>query len=80
LFQLGVSYGNLGEFLIAREYLLRAAAIKDDSEVFRYIGITYGMEGNDIKALEYFEKALALDPDNELLKQNVEVARLRLRV
>lgn len=78
LFQLGVSYGNLGKFLIAREYLLRAAAIKDDSEVFRYIGITYGMEGNDIKALEYFEKALVLDPENQLLQQNVEVARVRL--
>lgn len=78
LFQLGVSYGNIGEFVIAREFLLRAAALKDDSEVFRYIGITYGMEGSDIKALEYFEKALALDPDNELLKQNVEVARVRL--
>ncbi len=80
LFRLGVSYGNIGEFIKAREYLQRAASIKDDAEVLRYIGITYGMEENDIKALEYFEKALILAPENEMLKQNVKIARERLAV
>ncbi|MDD2385445.1 MAG: tetratricopeptide repeat protein [Bacteroidales bacterium] len=80
LFRLGVSYGNIGGFIKAREYLQRAASIKDDAEVLRYIGITYGMEENDIKALEYFEKALILDPENEMLKQNVKIARERLTV
>ncbi len=78
LFQLGVSHGNKNDFEKAREYLLRASVIKDDSEVYRYLGITYGMEGNDLKALEYFEKALMLNPDNQILQQNVAVARERL--
>ncbi len=78
LFQLGVSYGNKQNFVKAREYLLRAAEIKDDSEVFRYLGITYGMEGNDVKALEYFQKALVLDPENEVLKQNIQIAKERI--
>ncbi|MDD2636092.1 MAG: tetratricopeptide repeat protein [Bacteroidales bacterium] len=80
LFRIGVSYGNIGKFDKAREYLQRAEAIKDDSEVLRYIGITYGMEGEDVKALEYFEKALRLDPENEMLKQNIKIARERLAV
>ena len=78
LFQLGVSYGNIQQFENARENLLQAASIKEDSEVYRYIGITYGMEQNDIKALEYFEKALALNPDNEQLKQNIAIAKQRI--
>jgi len=79
LFQLGVSYGNKGDFISARDYLLKAADIKEDSEVYRYLGITYGMEGNDIKALEYFEKALVLDPENQILQQNVAIAKGRLQ-
>ena len=78
LFQLGVSYGNLNEFDKARENLLLAAAMKEDSEVYRYIGVTYGMEQNDTKALEYFEKALILNPENEQLQQNIAIARQRL--
>ncbi|MDD4149096.1 MAG: tetratricopeptide repeat protein [Bacteroidales bacterium] len=78
LFRLGVTYGNIGEFITAREYLQKAASIKEDAEVFRYLGITYGMEGNDTMALEYFEKALKLNPGNIILKQNVEVAKDRL--
>jgi tetratricopeptide (TPR) repeat protein len=80
LFQLGVSYGNKDNFEKARNYLQQAAAIKEDSEVYRYLGITYGMEGNDVKALEYFEKALILNPTNEQLKQNIVVAKQKLGI
>jgi len=80
LFQLGVSYGNKGEFIKARENLFKADEINADSEVLRYLGMTYGLEGNDEKALEYFEKALALDPENEALKQNVITAKQRLLI
>ena len=59
---------------------MRAAALKEDSEVYRYLGITYGMEGDDIKALEYFEKALKLAPENEVLRQNVEIAKQRINL
>lgn len=78
LFYLGVSYGNKGEFVKARENLLLAAAIKDDQEVYRYLGISYGMENNDEMALQYFEKALSLAPDNEQLKQYVAIAKQRM--
>lgn len=78
LFYLGVSYGNKGEFVKARENLLLAAAIKDDQEVYRYLGISYGMENNDEMALQYFEKAFSLAPDNEQLKQYVAIAKQRM--
>jgi tetratricopeptide (TPR) repeat protein len=77
-FYLGVSYGNKSDFAKARENLLLAAAIKDDSEVYRYLGISYGMEGNDEMALQYFEKALSLAPDNEQLQQYVAIAKQRM--
>lgn len=78
LFRLGVSYGNIGKYNIARENLYSAARIKVDAEVYKYIGITYGIENNDIKALEYFEKALTLDPQNQSIIQNINVAKSRL--
>jgi len=78
LFNLGVSYGNISNFAKAKENLLLAAEIKEDSEVYRYLGIAYGMEGNDAKALECFEKALKLDPENEQIKQNIVFVNKRL--
>ena len=77
-FQLGRSYGFINDFVKARENLLKASAIKEHPEIYKFIGVTYGMEGKDILALDYFEKALRLDPGNEEIKNYIFIAKQRM--
>jgi Flp pilus assembly protein TadD len=77
--ELGIAYGNIGDFTKAKEYLLQAEQLgANDAEIFHFIGVIYGMEGQDKLALSYFEKALALEPQNAIYIQDIAVARNRL--
>ena len=67
-FHLGMSYGNLGDFAKAKEYLLKADALKEDAEVKKFLGIIYGTEGNPAEAYKYFSKSAQLNP-NDLVAQ-----------
>jgi protein O-mannosyl-transferase len=79
--EIGIAYGNKGEFNKAQEYLLRAEQKGlNDAELFRFLGVINGINGNDIAALNYFEKALALDPQNQMYKQDIAVAKMRLGI
>ena len=79
--ELGIAYGNLGDFEQAKSYLLQAEKLgTSDAEIIRFIGVIYGMEGNDKLALEYFEKALEINPNNTMYQQDIIVAKKRLEI
>lgn len=68
-FHLGMSYGNLDDFTKAKEYLLKADALKDDAEVKKFLGIIYGTEGNPAEAYKYFSKSAELNPNDPIVQQ-----------
>ncbi|MBQ1606783.1 MAG: DUF1736 domain-containing protein, partial [Bacteroidales bacterium] len=68
-FHLGMSYGNLGDFAKAKEYLLKADVMKEDAEVKKFLGIIYGTEGNPAEAYKYFSKSAQLNPNDPIVQQ-----------
>ncbi len=68
-FHLGMSYGNLGDFANAKEYLLKADAMKEDAEVKKFLGIIYGTEGNPAEAYKYFSRSAQLNPNDPIVQQ-----------
>lgn len=79
--EIGIAYGNKGEFSKAQEYLLQAEqkGLKD-GELFRFLGVINGINGKDNIALDYFEKALSIDPQNQMYKKDIAVAKKRLGI
>ncbi|HOY39518.1 MAG TPA: DUF1736 domain-containing protein [Bacteroidales bacterium] len=76
---LGIVYGSLNRFNLARETLLKAVSINpNDAECHRYIGVSYGIEENDSLALMHFEKAYKLNPNDVQNQNNLLIARKRL--
>ncbi|MBR5984734.1 MAG: DUF1736 domain-containing protein [Bacteroidales bacterium] len=70
-FHLGMAYGNLNDFAKAKEYLLKADALKEDAEVKKFLGIIYGTEGNPAEAYKYFSRSLELNPNDMVVRQYV---------
>ena len=68
-FHLGMAYGNLNDFAKAKEYLLKADALKEDAEVKKFLGIIYGTEGNPAEAYKYFSKSAQLNPNDPIVQQ-----------
>jgi tetratricopeptide (TPR) repeat protein len=68
-FHLGMAYGNLNDFTKAKEYLLKADAMKEDAEVKKFLGIIYGSEGNPAEAYKYFSKSAQLNPNDPVVQQ-----------
>ncbi|MDD4235231.1 MAG: tetratricopeptide repeat protein [Bacteroidales bacterium] len=77
--EMGITYGNKGEFDKAQKFLLQAEQKGlRDAELYRFLGVINGINANDKVALEYFEKALELDPQNRMYQQDIAVAKQRL--
>ena len=68
-YHLGMAYGNLNDFTKAKEYLLKADAMKEDAEVKKFLGIIYGTEGNPAEAYKYFSKSAQLNPNDPIVQQ-----------
>lgn len=78
-------YNNLGTAYrkehmndLAEEWLLKAAALKEDADVFNNLGTLHINEGSPEKAVEYLEKAIALEPQNKHAHWNIGLALLEM--
>lgn len=75
-YHLGMSYGNVGNFNKAKEYLLKADALKTNAEVKKFLGIIYGSEGNPAQAYEYFSQSAQLNPNDKVVQQYVAQSKM----
>ncbi len=71
----GNEYFDAGEFDLAIEEYLKAAAVTpDDPDLLSDLGLAYFMRGKQDEALERYKKALELDPEH--LDGHINIANL----
>ena len=75
-YHLGMSYGNIGNFDKAKEYLLKADALQANAEVKKFLGIIYGSERNPARAFEYFSQSASLNPNDEMVQKYMAQSKM----